>query len=293
MNNINIVKELKKSSAGWLLLSPYLIFTIMFWCIPFIWSIILTLQKWNMMSPPQFVGLKNFIDIFSEQRFWIILRNTAKFIIVFIPLCVIISLLISWMIYKSGIIPSFFLIAFLLPYVTSGVAYSVIFNRLFAYDGVVNVFLRQFGLNIPFFTDDRIAMISIALLVVWKIMGYYTLIFYAGLQAIPKSIYDAAKIDGATETKTFFRITIPLLNSSFVVILVFAIGLSINIFTEPFLITEGGPFLSTNTLVFWIYKTTFEVFKAGKGGAIAIITAAISFGLVFVVRKFVEKEVEL
>jgi len=281
------------STAGLLLIAPYLVLTIVFWCIPFVWSFILALQKWNMMSPAKFVGLNNFIKIFSDKLFYISLRNTFQFIGVFIPLGVAISLIIAWMIYKAQRASSFFLISFLLPYVTAGVAYAVIFSRLFAHDGVVNVFLRGINLNIPFFTDPRIAMSSIAVLVVWKIMGYYALIFYAGLQAIPQSIYEAALIDGANGRQTFFKITVPMLNASFVTILIFAIGLSVNIFTEPFLITEGGPFFATHTFVFWTYKTTFELFKAGQGSALAIVTAAISFGLVFVVRKFVEREVQL
>ena len=286
-------KKRKKSKIGLILISPYLILTIVFWCIPFVWSFILALQKWNMMSPAKFVWLKNFTKIFSDELFFITLRNTFQFISVFIPLSIAISLLIAWMIDKAKRGSAFFLISFLLPYVTAGVAYVVIFSRLFAYDGVVNVALRTIHVNIPFFTDPRIAMSSIALLVVWKIMGYYALIFYAGLQSIPQSLYDAALIDGATEKQTFFKITIPMLNASFVTILIFAIGLSVNIFTEPYLITDGGPFLATHTFVFWTYKTTFELFRAGQGSALAIITSAISFGLVFVVRRFVEKEVSL
>ena len=293
MNNVISGKKLKIGTAGLALITPYLILTIVFWCIPFVWSFILALQKWNMMSPAKFVGLNNFIKIFSDKLFLISLRNTFQFIGVFIPLAVAMSLWIAWMIYKIQKASSFFLISFLLPYVTAGVAYAVIFSRLFAYDGVINVFLRGINLNIPFFTDPRIAMSSIAVLVVWKVMGYYALIFYAGLQAIPQSIYEAALIDGATETQTFFKITIPMLNACFVTILIFAVGLSVNIFTEPFLITEGGPFLSTHTFVFWTYKTTFELLRAGQGSALAIVTALISFGLVFVVRRFVEKEVQL
>ncbi len=291
---INVLgRRYKKGFIGLALFSPYLILAIIFWCIPFVWSFVLSVQKWNMMSPPSFVGARNFISIFSDKLFYISLRNTFQFIAVFIPLSITVSIAISWMIYKIRVGASFFLISFLLPYVTAGVAYAVIFNRLFAHDGVVNVILRSFDISIPFFTDPRIAMSSIAILVVWKIMGYYALIFYAGLQAIPNSIYDAALIDGASGTQTFFKITIPMLNSSFVTILIFAVGLSVNIFTEPFLITEGGPFLSTHTFVFWTYKTAFELFKTGKASAIAIVTSVISFGLVLIVRKIVEKEVRV
>ncbi len=290
--NVSLKEKVRKSTTGWLLILPYIFFTILFWLIPGIWSLILTFEKWNMMSSPKFVGLSNFVSIFKDELFLITLRNTFQFIIVYIPLSVAFSLFVAWMIYKARFSSTFFLISFLLPYVTSGVAYSVIFNRLFAYDGVVNVFLRKFGLNIPFFTDPSIAMTSIALLVVWKIMGYYSLIIYAGLQAIPPSIFEAAKIDGANEGKTFFKITLPLLNPAFTTILVFAAIISVNIFTEPYLITEGGPFNATRTFVFWTYKTAFELLQAGKGSALAFVTAAISFLLVLIIRKYVEKEIE-
>lgn len=282
---------IKKRSTGWLLILPYMVLTLLFWCIPGIWSLILSVEKWNMMSPAKYIGLSNFVSIFTDRLFLITLRNTLQFIIVYVPVSLTLSLAIAWMIYKLKLIPTFFLIAFLLPYVTSGVAYSVIFNRLFAYDGVINVFLRRFGLDIPFFTDPNIAMSSIALLVVWKIIGYYSLIIFAGLQAIPTSIYEAAKIDGANERKTFFQITLPLLNPAFTTIFVFAVIISINIFTEPYLITEGGPFDSTRTFVFWTYKTAFELLKAGRGSALALITALISFILVLIIRKYVEKEI--
>ena len=159
MNEAKSYRKLKGNKVGLALISPYLFLTIIFWCIPFVWSFVLALQKWNMMSPAEFVGLKNFIKIFSDKLFYISLRNTFQFIGVFIPLGMAISLLIAWMIYKAKKASSFFLISFLLPYVTAGVAYAVIFSRLFAHDGVVNVFLRGINLNIPFFTDPSIVLL--------------------------------------------------------------------------------------------------------------------------------------
>ena len=124
---INVLgRRYKKGFIGLALFSPYLILAIIFWCIPFVWSFVLSVQKWNMMSPPSFVGARNFISIFSDKLFYISLRNTFQFIAVFIPLSITVSIAISWMIYKIRVGASFFLISFLLPYVTAGVAYAVI-----------------------------------------------------------------------------------------------------------------------------------------------------------------------
>ena len=277
---------------GYWLVAPYLFFTAVLWVYPFLWGLVISTKKWNIISPrKEFVGLENFVRLFQDPLFWISIKNTFYFMVVFIPLAIISSFMVAWLLNRIKFLKAFFAAGYLMSYVSAGVAYSVVFRLLFSGDGLINTWLAKIGVTIPWFSDPRIAMASIALIVVWKYLGYYALIFLAGLQAIPRSIYESAEIDGAGQWRQLWRITIPLLNPAFTIILVFATMLSFNVFTEVYLITGGGPLDSTQTPVMQIYYHTFEALHAGYGSSFAIMIAALSFAFVFVVKKSVEREV--
>ena len=278
--------------TGYWLVAPYLLFTAVLWVYPFLWGLVISTKKWNIISPhKEFVGLENFGRLFQDPLFWISIKNTFYFMVVFIPLAIISSFVVAWLLNRIKFLQAFFATGYLMSYVSAGVAYSVVFRLLFSGDGLINTWLAKIGVTIPWFSDPRIAMASIALIVVWKYLGYYALIFLAGLQAIPRSLYESAEIDGAGKWTQLRRITIPLVNSSFTIILVFAAMLSFNVFTEVYLITGGGPLDSTQTPVMQIYYHTFEALHAGYGSSFAITIAALSFAFVLVVKKSVEREV--
>ena len=278
--------------AGIGLVAPYIIHTVIFWLYPFLWGLVIAFKRWNIISPEkEFVGLSNFIGVFYDPLFWISFKNSLYFMVVYVPLSIISALVVALLLSRIKVLQSFFATGYLMSYISAGVAYSIIFRLLFSGDGLINTWLSKINITIPWFSDPNIAMASIALIVVWKFLGYYSLIFLAGLQAIPKSLYEAASIDGASDWVQFFRITVPLLNPSFTIVLVFAIMLSFNIFTEPYMITGGGPLDSTQTFVMQIYHQTFTALHAGYGSSFAIIIAAISFIFVFVIKKTVERDV--
>ncbi|MCH8928723.1 MAG: sugar ABC transporter permease [Candidatus Marinimicrobia bacterium] len=278
--------------AGIGLVAPYIIHTVIFWLYPFLWGLVIAFKRWNIISPEkEFVGLSNFIGVFYDPLFWISFKNSLYFMVVYVPLSIISALVVALLLSRIKVLQSFFATGYLMSYISAGVAYSIIFRLLFSGDGLINTWLSKINISIPWFSDPNIAMASIALIVVWKFLGYYSLIFLAGLQAIPKSLYEAASIDGASDWVQFFRITVPLLNPSFTIVLVFAIMLSFNIFTEPYMITGGGPLDSTQTFVMQIYHQTFTALHAGYGSSFAIIIAAISFIFVFVIKKTVERDV--
>lgn len=277
---------------GYGLLTPFIIFTLIFWLYPFIWGIFIAFMKWNIISPKkEFVGLKNFIRVFRDPLLWISIRNVFYFMLVFVPVSIAAALTVAWLLNQVKFLQSFFATGYLLSYVSAGVAYSIVFRILFSGDGLLNQWLNKMGVSIPWFSDPRLAMVTIALIVVWKFVGYYALIFLAGLQAIPKSLYETAEIEGAGKWRQFWHITVPLLNPSFTIILVFAIMLSFNIFTEPYLITGGGPLDSTQTPLLQIYYHTFEALHAGYGSSFALLVALISFAFVYLIKRYVEKEV--
>ncbi|MCH7887447.1 MAG: sugar ABC transporter permease [Candidatus Marinimicrobia bacterium] len=278
--------------AGFGLVAAYVSHTIIFWLYPFLWGLVIAFKRWNIISPEKdFIGLSNFIGVLYDPLFWISFKNSLYFMVVYVPLSIVSALGVALLLSRIKFLQAFFAVGYLMSYISAGVAYSIVFSLLFSGDGLINTWLSKINITIPWFSDPDIAMASIALIVVWKFLGYYSLIFLAGLQAIPKSLYESASIDGASEWVQFFRITVPLLNPSFTIVLIFAVMLSFNIFTEPYMITGGGPLDSTQTFVMQIYHQTFTALHAGYGSSFAIIVAVISFAFVFVIRKTVERDV--
>lgn len=291
----SVVGTRRSGLSGYLLVSPYLIYNIIFWLYPFLWGFVIAFQRWNIISPErEFIGLSNFINSLSSPHFWNALFVTAKFWLFFLPAVIFASLGLAMLLRRIKYGQALFIVGFLASYTMAGVAYSVVFRLLLAGNGLVTTAIwRIFKIRIGWFTNPNLAIISIAMVVVWKFIGYYGLIFLAGLNAISKELYDAAQIDGASAWRRFWRITIPLLNPSFTVVFVFATILSFGIFTEPYLITGGGPLDSTRTFMLLIYQETFENLEAGYGSALAILMAAFSFAAVILIRKLIEREVTI
>jgi multiple sugar transport system permease protein len=226
--------------------------------------------------------------------FWNALWVAFKFMLFWLPMVIVGPLFLAMLLQRAKHFQGLFIAGYLSSYVISGVAYSAVFRTMFARGGLVDeAAYRLLGTRVGWFSDPQIALFSIAMIVAWKFIGYYGLIFLSGLNAIPREVYEAAKLDGASAWKRFWRITIPLLNPSFVVVIVFGTILSFNIFTEPFLITGGTPIDTTNTFMLQIYRTTFEDLKIGLGAAMAIVMAVMSFATMTVMRRLVEREVTL
>jgi len=279
-------------SAGYAMVIPYIVFTIIFWVYPLIWGFLIAFKKWNIISPvTEFVGLGNFFKVLHDPLFWISFKNTLFFMVVFVPLSIVCSLAVALMLNRIKLLRSFFTFGYLMSYVSAGVAYSIVFRLLFSGDGLINTWLGNVGITVPWFSSPKLAMASIAIIVVWKFLGYYTLIILAGLRSIPETLYEAAEIEGASKWIILRQIILPLLNPAFTIILVFAVILSFNIFTEPYMITGGGPLDSTQTFMMQIYYQTFTALHAGYGSSFAILVAIISFTFVFVVRKTIEKDI--
>lgn len=289
---INVNRQLHKNIIGYLFSAPFFLFTIAIWLYPFIWGLIISFKRWNLISPTiTWVGLGNYLEVLQDPILWVIIRNSVYFMIVFVGLTTITSLGVALLINQIPKYKSFFVIGFLLSFVSSGVAYSVVFNILFASDGLINNILNIFGIKVGWFTNPSIAMASIALIVSWKFTGYYALFFLSGLSNIPKAIYEAARIDGANPWQSFFKITVPLLNPTFVMIIVFATITSFNIFAEPYMITGGGPMNATKTMMLEIYNRVFEFLYVGYGSTLAIVSAIITFIFVWIFKKLVERDV--
>lgn len=271
-----------------------MLFMAVFWVYPFTWTFILSFHDWNMISAERtFIGLNNFIKAIQDPLFLTSLRNTLFLMVLFVPAVTIASLVVALLLNRIKFLRSFFVVGYLLSYATASVAHTVVFREMFGYYGLINRLTRMIGISIPWFRDPKIAMVSIVMILIWKFTGYFALFLLAGLQAIPESLSKAAKVDGASAWQRFRHITIPLLNPALTAVLILEIMLSFVVFIEPYILTGGGPVHSTYVYLLFLYYQSFELLKAGYGSASAVIIAAVTFVIVFTVRKLVEREVVL
>ncbi len=284
----------KETIRGWSFCSIYIIFSLLFFIFPFIWVFVLMFSKWNFIDTPQWDGINNIIRVLTNQMFWQSIWNVFRFMLYYIPLVLISSILFALGLKKLKYGKTFVALSFFVAQAAPGVAYSIIFCKIFSQDGPLNGFLiKYFNFSIPWFDSPTFAMLSVALIVTWKFVGYYGIILYSGMNAIPKSIYEAADIDGAGSCTRFFKLTIPLLNPQIVMIMVLAITLAFGIFTEAFLITGGGPLNTTMTPLLIMYNTAFRNIDPTFSATMAIAVAIISYAVILISRKLIEREVDL
>ncbi|WP_412973722.1 carbohydrate ABC transporter permease [Paremcibacter congregatus] len=286
--------EFNEAQIGAALAASFLLFNVIFWAYPFVWLVILSFSDWRFFDVPTFSGARNIVAVLGDLEFWRSLWNVMRFLIYYVPIVLACSLAFAFGLKHIGRGKVFIALCFLLAHISSGVAYSLVFEKIFSSTGPLNSFLLEwFGFTIPWLSSPTMAMLSISLVVTWKFVGYYGLILYSGLAAIPPEIYDAAKLDNTKPLKRLFRITLPMINAQLVMVLVFAITVAFGIFTEPYMMTGGGPMESTNMPMLVIYETAFNRLQPGRAALMAIIIAIISYAVLKLMRKVLEKNVEL
>lgn len=269
-------------------------YSAVFWFYPLIWLLILSVTHWQFLGAPKFIGLGNFIGVVQDKLFWRSMLNVFRFLLYYIPIVFIASMLFAAGLQKIRYGKAFIALSFLLANISSGVAYSIVFSKMFSEYGPVNAFLREmFGITVPWFTSPDCAMLSIALIVTWKFVGYYGLILYSGMQAIPKDIYSAAVLDKTGRFRQVWSITVPMMNPQIVMVMVLAITVAFSIFTEPYLITGGGPLNSTTSPMVVMYEVAFQQMKPSWAAMMSIIVAACSFLTIWLFRRLCEKNIEI
>ena len=255
--------------AGWVFILPALLGTLIFIVIPVICSFGLSFTKWDLLNPIRFVGLDNYKEIFSEALFFKIFWNTVVFAISTSVLGVIIPLILACILNSKIRGSEFYKTAYFLPFITPMIVIGVVWKWIF--DPNIGLLNHILHLHINWLYDTHFAMPALIIVSVWKLIGYNMVIFLSSLSGISQSMFEAAKIDGATPFQTFKNVTIPLLSPSiFFVVIITAIS-SFQVFDLIYLMTQGGPLDSTNVLVYAIYKNAFEYFNVGKASAIAYV----------------------
>ena len=264
----------RQNLIGYSFILPNLIGFLIFIFIPVIFSLILSFSRWDGFNPMEFAGLQNFIDIFHDEVFVGAIWKTAYFSFFTVILSMAASLGLALLLNQKIKARGFFRCALFFPYVASIVAVSVVFNAMLQPDyGPVNEFLKFIGVSNPpgWLASTTWVIPGLIIVNVWRNMGYFMIIYLAGLQNIDQSLYEAAEIDGAKGWALFSRITWPLLSpSTFFVVMMLVIN-SFKVFDLVYLMTQGGPGNASTMLSQYIYNKAFISWDYGKASAAAMI----------------------
>lgn len=267
----------RESVAGVLFTLPFTIGFLLFMIVPMGISLYYSFCDYNILSPPVFTGMKNFISMFRDETFFKTLKVTFFFAFVSVPLKLLFALIVAMLLLENSKMSGFYRAAYYLPSIIGGsVAVSILWKRMFAMDGVVNKLLGLVGIetNFSWLGDTRTAIWVLILLVVWQ-FGSSMLIFLSSLKQVPQSLYEAADVDGASGPAKFFKITLPLLTPTIFFNLVMQMINGFLAFTQCYIITQGKPMNSTLLYTVYMYKQSFEFYNTGYGAALAWVMLAV------------------
>ncbi len=276
----------RENIEGWIGISPWLIGFILFQAIPIGMSLYLSFTDWHIVRGASWIGLENYRTMFNTKDFWISLRVTTVYSLMAVPLYIVTSLILSLLLNVKTRWSHFFRTMYYMPSVISGVASAILWIWLFNPEyGLINYFLRLLGIKGPrWLFDERWALPAIVLMGLWGIGGNI-IIYLSGLRNIPNSLYEAAEIDGATSIQCFFKITLPLLTPTIFFVLVTGIIGSFQVFTQAYLMTNGGPNKATLFYVLYLYNEAFRGLRMGYGSALAWFLALIILTLTLLIFK--------
>ncbi len=262
-----------KTRVAYLYLLPILIGLVVFTIVPVLASFGLSFTHYDIGQVPKFIGVANYSEFIHSNLFWRVLENTCYYVILYVPASILVSLGLALLIEKRMRGIAFFRTIYFLPVVTSIVAAAIIWSWMYNSDvGLLNYLLSFVGVAGPkWLSDPHCALPAIAIMSVWKNAGYNMMIFLAGLASIPKDYHEAARLDGSSAWSRFRHITLPLLSPvTFFVLVVTTIG-AFQVFEQTFVMTNGGPGISTLTLSYYIWQLAFRFFDLGGASALGYI----------------------
>ena len=248
---------------------------------PVLASLVLSFTSWDLISPPQWIGLENYKFMFTNNLFWRVIKNTFLYLILYVPAALVLPLLAALLLNRRLRGITIFRSIYFLPVITSTVAVALAWMWLYNPEyGVINFFLNLVGIDGPrWLASPRWAMIALVIMSVWKIIGYNMVIYLAGLQGVPDDYYEAASIDGANGLQKFFSITLPMISPTAFFILIISIINSFQVFEQTYVLTQGGPAYSTLTIAFHIYQQAFSFHNMGYASALAYVLFFLTLGV--------------
>jgi multiple sugar transport system permease protein len=264
----------KENVTGYLFVLPTLIGFLSFVFGPMVAAVILSFFSWDLFTPPKFVGLGNYRALLGDEHLLSVYKNTLILVGGVVSLEIVGGLIVAVLI-EQRILSSlkyFLRTTYFFPYVISATAVALVWHLLLNPDlGVVNYYLSKIGIDrINWLFSTQWARFSIILLETWKNIGFYIVVFLAGLQNIPRQLYEAAEVDGANRVQQFFYLTLPLLSPTTFFLIVVGLINAFQIFDMPYVLTRGGPGGATRTVVMYIYETGFRFFNMGYAATVSL-----------------------
>jgi lactose/L-arabinose transport system permease protein len=275
-------------TAPYIFIAPAVVLFLIFMLYPVVASLVLSFQT-QQGGSYVFAGLDNYTRLLQDDLFYTALTNTFFILAVQVPIMLFLALLLAVALNSALVrLKGLFRIAYFMPVVTALVAYAIIFFIMLNPDfGIVNYLLSLVGVDpIPWLTNGFWAKVSIIMAMTWRWTGYNMVIYLAGLQAIPKDLYEAAAVDGAGKWKQFVHITIPQLRPIILFTLVLSTIGTLQLFDEPYVLTGGGPNNATLTIILYLYQNGFQFFDFGYASAMAYVLVVIIAALSYIQIRF-------
>ena len=270
---------------------PLLLFSI-FTFFPILFAFFISFYDWNLLIPDKpFVGLGNYFELFQDRVFLIAIKNTVVYTIGVVPIQTLLALVLAFIMNQKLIGRAFFRLAFYIPAITSSVVTSIIFVWIYSRPGLLNYLLSLIGVEgSDWLYNPSTALFAIMALNIWTTSGYFMISFLAGLQSIPQSLYEAAKIDGANQWQQFWKITVPMVRPVTYFVVVLGLIGCFQVFDQIYVMSAGGPVNATTTMSYFTYNNSFKFFRLGYGAASAVVLAFIIFGATWLQKKYFPSE---
>ena len=279
----------------WLFLAPAVLGLIIFRVGPAIGAAAASFTQWNIRTAPNWVGLENYRELLVSDTFWLVLRNTVIFTVLFVPGVMVISFLLAMAVNQRLKGVRFLRGALFVPYITTMVAVALLWNWIFSTRfGVLNGLLQAMGVSDPpaWLADSPWALLALVIVAVWKQVGFQMMLVLAALQAVPEELYDAAAVDGAKRYQQTWRITLPLIRPATFFIFIITFIEAFKTFEVTYVMTGGGPLNTSNTLAFFIYENAFTFGRMGYASSLAMILAVLVGGLTLLSFKVKQRWVQ-
>ncbi len=275
----------------WVFLAPTLIGLIFGSLGPVLAAFGISFMDWDVITPPDFVGIENYLKLTTDSVFHKAIINTVYYVGVMVPVSAILSLLLAMVMNQKLRGITWYRTAYFMPVVSSTVAVSLVWSWMYAKDfGLLNFLLRQVGAApVAWLSSSKWAMLAVIIMGIWGQLGSGMIIFLAGLQSIPESYYEAAKVDGANGLQRHLRITLPLITPSLFFYLIITMIDAFQTFESIYIMTRGGPANATTTIVYYIYRNAFRNFKMGYASAQAVVFFLIVMVLTLIYWRLQEK----
>lgn len=290
LNTQNRNTKIKFSWTPYLFLLPAIAFLSLTSFLPIFQAIYLSFTNYDFIGNPNFIGWENYTKLWSDRTFWKVMNNTLIYLIFVVPSLVILSLVLAILVNQKLRSIKFFRAVYYFPVIVSVVVAGIAWKWVYAENGILNYFLSIISwqpVKIPWLTNPHTAIFAIMAVVIWRGIGYYMVIYLAGLQAIPADLYEAAAIDGSDGWQKHFDITIPLMQPYIILVSIISSISAMKIFEEVYIMSQGGPANSTKTVVYYLYDKGFTSLEMGYASAIGVFLFLIIFVVSILTFKFI------